>query len=204
MSDAVVKIQKNNKKSGSQEKKNWENSALGEKTESSGPSTGGKRGSEYKKQLVEKQRLKQRVYKLRERQFKRFFRMAEQMKVGETGDNLLVLLERRLDNVVFRLKLALSRKHARQMIVHGHFEVNGKAVKSPSILVKENDKISFVSSSEGLRSAFGQRLSSSVRVPDWLEYEQEKMSGKVIKLPTRVDIPTKVDTSLIVELYSKR
>jgi small subunit ribosomal protein S4 len=166
----------------------------------------GRRVSEYKRQLLEKQKLKKRVYKMRERQFKRFFFMAEAMKTGETGDNLLVLLERRLDNVVFRVKMALSRKHARQMIVHGHFLLNGKHVKSPSSLVKPGDVITLAESSRlttGLREAFERRMNSGVRVPEWLELDAEGYKGTVLKIPNRTDIPTKSETSLIVELYSK-
>lgn len=165
-----------------------------------------RKSSEYKRQLVEKQRLKRDIYNLREKQFRRFFKMAQAKKDGETGDNLLVFLERRIDNVVFRLKLALSRKHARQMIVHGHFLLNGKKIKSPSILVEEGDQVSFVSRSKdnvALRQAFDKKLNSGVRVPEWLELDAESLTGKILKLPTRVDIPVKTETSLVVELYSR-
>ena len=143
----------------------------------------GRRASEYKRQLLEKQKLKKRVYKMRERQFKRFFFMAEAMKTGETGDNLLVLLERRLDNVVFRVKMALSRKHARQMIVHGHFLLNGKHVKSPSSLVKPGDVITLAErarSAAGLKEAFERRMNSGVRVPEWLELDTDGYKGTVL------------------------
>lgn len=166
----------------------------------------GRKSSEYKRQLVERQRLKLKVYKMRERQFRRFFGMAQADKSGETGDNLLVYLERRLDNVVFRLKLALSRRHARQMVVHGHFLLNGKKVKSPSILVKEGDVISLSESSKnsaGLKQAFEKKFNSNVKVPEWLEAESGAFSGKVLKLPARSDIAIKAETSLIVELYSR-
>jgi len=166
----------------------------------------GRRASEYKRQLVEKQKLKKRVYKMRERQFRRFFNMAEAMKKGETGDNLLVILERRLDNVIFRVKMALSRKHARQMIVHGHFLLNGKHVKSPSSLVKPGDVVTLTDQAKaaaGIKDAFERRMNSSVRVPEWLELDAETYKGTVLKIPTRTDIPTKAETSLIVELYSR-
>jgi len=171
-----------------------------------GPATGGKRASEYKRQLVEKQKLKKRVYKMRERQFKRFFGLATAAKTGETGDNLLIFLERRLDNVVFRLKMSLSRLHARQMIVHGHFLLNGKHVKSPSLLVSPGDVITLTErakTAEGLKAAFEKRMNSGVRVPEWLELDAEGFKGAVLKTPTRTDIPTKCETSLIVEFYSK-
>jgi small subunit ribosomal protein S4 len=173
---------------------------------SSGGKTGGKRASEYKRQLVEKQKLKKRVYKMRERQFKRFFGMASAEKTGETGDNLLIFLERRLDNVLFRLKMALSRLHARQMIVHGHFLLNGKHVKSPSMLVSVGDVITLKENSkksEGLIQAFDKRMNSGVRVPEWLELDAAAFKGTVVKIPARTDIPTKSETSLIVELYSR-
>ncbi len=173
----------------------------------SSPAAGGaRRGSEYKRQLVEKQRLKLKIYKMRERQFKRFFELASRDKTNGTGDNLLSYLERRLDNAVFRLKLATSRRHARQMVVHGHFMVNGKYVKSPSYLVKVNDVISLADkskSSETLKSAFEKRFQSSVKVPDWLSFDADNLRGVVLRLPVRTDIPTKIETSLIVELYSK-
>lgn len=165
-----------------------------------------RKSSEFKRQLVEKQRLKIDIYNLRERQFKRFFEMAQADKSGETGDNLLIYLERRLDNVVFRLKLALSRKHARQMIVHGHFLLNGKKVKSPSILVSAGDVVELTNNSKNnaeLKMAFEKKLNSGVRVPEWLELNSTELTGKVLKLPARTDIPVKAETSLVVELYSR-
>lgn len=176
------------------------------KSKGEGDSSGGKRASEYKRQLVEKQKLKKRVYCMREKQFKRFFGLAVADKSGETGDNLLIYLERRLDNVVYRLKMALSRRHARQMVVHGHFLLNGKPVKSPSLLVKSNDVISLVNKSKGfgeMKSVLEKRMGSGVKTPDWLELDVAEYKGIVLKLPTRVDISTKSETSLIVEHYSK-
>jgi small subunit ribosomal protein S4 len=171
-----------------------------------GSTHGGKRASEYKRQLVEKQKLKKRVYKMRERQFKRFFGLAVATKTGETGDNFLIFLERRLDNVVFRLKMSLSRLHARQMIVHGHFLLNGKHVKSPSLLVSPGDVITLTErakSAEGLKAAFERRMNSGVRVPEWLELDAEGFKGSMLKIPARTDISTKSETNLIVEFYSK-
>ncbi len=176
------------------------------KGEGSNDSSGGKRSSEYKRQLVEKQKLKKKVYNLREKQFRRFFDLAVADKSGETGDNLLVYLERRLDNIVYRLKMALSRKHARQMIVHGHFLLNGKPVKSPSLIVKAGDVISLVEKTKQastFKAIFEKRMNSGVKTPDWLELSPADGRGVILKLPSRVDIPTKSETSLIVELYSK-
>lgn len=170
------------------------------------PAGGGKKASEYKRQLVEKQKLKKGVYKMRERQFRRFFKLAADMKEGETGDNLLMYLERRLDNVVFRLKMALSRMHARQMVVHGHFLLNGNRVKSPSMLVSPGDVITLTEKArakDSLKQAFERRMKSGVRVPEWLELDVEELKGSVLKVPERTDISTKSETSLIVELYSK-
>lgn len=200
MSEVTSRVKENNKKTERLEKNIWGEGSSDKPESSQG---GAKRGSEYKRQLLEKQRLKKRVYKLREKQFKRFFKMAANSHSGETGENLLILLERRLDNVVFRLKLALSRKHARQMIVHGHFRLNGAHVKSPSLLVKQGDVISFVSDSPDLKTAFASRLASSIRVPDWLEIDSDGLRGSVVRLPLRIDIPTKAEMSLIVEFYSK-
>jgi small subunit ribosomal protein S4 len=178
-----------------------------DESSSASPSTGGgKRVSEYKRQLVEKQKLKKRVYKMREKQFKRFFKLAVNTKTGETGDNFLILLERRLDNVIFRLKMSLSRLHARQMIVHGHFLLNGKHVKSPSLLVSPLDVITLTErakNSEGVKAAFEKRMNSGVRVPEWLELDGEGFKGTMLKIPARIDIPTKSETGLIVEFYSK-
>ena len=173
----------------------------GTSTEASVPR---KNVSGYKRQLLEKQRVKKGIYKMRERQFKRFFNLATHVKDGEVGDNLLITLERRLDNVVFRMKMALSRKHARQMIVHGHFLLNGARVKSPSLLVKQGDKITFVNEGrEKLKAFFDKRLSSGLKVPDWLSLDADEVKGDVLRMPQRSDISTKVETSLIVELYSK-
>lgn len=167
---------------------------------------GPSRGSEYKKQLVEKQKLKQ-TYGMAEKQFKRFFRLAQVDKSGTTGDNLLTLLELRLDNVIYRLKMALSRKHARQMIVHGHFTVNGKKVKSPSLFVKRGDVVALSPISQGkqefLDFGVNKRLNIGIKVPDWLELNKADLSGSVVRKPTRADISTRAEMHYIVEMYSK-
>lgn len=166
---------------------------------------GGKKTSEYGKQLREKQKMKI-MYGVRERQFKRFFEVASQQK-GITGEVLLSLLERRIDNVLFRLKMAFSREQARQMIVHGHVSVNGKRVKSPSFLVKENDVISLVertlANKEFMQNVIDKRLSMGMKVPEWLELQKNERKGVVLRLPIRSDVTAPIVEHLIVELYSK-
>jgi len=162
--------------------------------------------SEYGKQLAEKQKLKH-IYGMRERQFRRFFEKAMASEEA-TGEMLLSLLERRLDNVVYRLKLALSREQARQIIVHGHILVNGKKVYSPSYIVNVNDKISLapnVAEKKGfLENVIDKRLKIGAKVPEWLEVNKQDRTGQILRLPIRSDIlPVEVEEHLIVELYSK-
>jgi len=156
--------------------------------------------TEYGIRLREKQKVK-RMYGLSENQFKRWFAMAEKAK-GVTGTNLLVFLERRLDNMVYRLGLAVSRKEARQLVSHTHVTVNGKTVDIPSYLVKEGDEIAI--RHKDLPSV-KEALESVVRrgLPSWLELEKEAMTGRVKLLPTREDISIPIKEQLIVEYYSR-
>jgi small subunit ribosomal protein S4 len=156
--------------------------------------------TEYGVRLREKQRVR-KMYGLTETQFKRFFGMAERMG-GITGTNLLVLLERRLDNMVYRFGFAGSRKEARQLVSHRHIMVNGKKVNVPSFLVKEGDDVEVADKNlPPVRNA----LESVVRrgVPSWLELDKEGAKGKVKLLPTREDITLPIKEQLIVEYYSR-
>ena len=158
--------------------------------------------SGYGIQLREKQKAK-RIYGVLEKQFRKYFDMAENKK-GKTGDNLLELLESRLDNVVYRLGLATSRKEARQLVLHEHFTVNGQKVNIPSFLVSDGDVIQ-VKDSSRKSSKFQQVVesTSSKNIPKWLEVDFDKLEGKVIALPTREDIDLEIEDHLIVELYSR-
>jgi len=160
------------------------------------------RHSEYRTQLREKQKLK-RYYGVQERQFTNYFKSAVRMK-GNTGENLLVLLERRLDNVLFALGFSASRRGARQLIAHGHVLVNGKRCDIPSRRAKPNDRIE-ISKREKIRKmttdAFEQR--SSYPVPAWLERDGSKLNGRVSGMPARSDVTFDVREQLVVELMSK-
>lgn len=161
--------------------------------------------TEYGRQLREKQKVKE-IYGMREKQFRRFFKEAVRSK-GATGETLLSLLERRLDNVLYRLKFATTRRQARQIIVHGHVLVNGKKVYSPSYLLKVSDSISFASNVENktlfIEKVIDKRLKTNVKVPEWLELDKKSRKGQVLRLPVRSDIQTPIEEHLIVELYSK-
>ncbi len=158
--------------------------------------------SEYAVQLREKQRLK-RMYGLLEKQFKRYFTMAEKSR-DVTGEALLTFLERRLDNMVYRLGLAGSRAQARQLIRHGHFAVNGGKVNIPSYLASEGDEISVVEKSKG-KQVFAEALGLAQRheTVSWLELNADALSGKVVRIPVREELPLAVNERLVVELYSK-
>lgn len=193
------------------EKKTFEKksstSMPGERSERS-PEKTQKRGrkiSEYGRQLQEKQKVKE-MYGMRERQFERFFGMATSSQHA-TGQELLSLLERRLDNVVYRLKLATTRTQARQIVVHGHVFVNGSRVYSPSYLVSINDQITLApnveSKSTFLQNVIDKRLNSGAKVPEWLELDKKNRKGIVLRNPVRTDIQVPVEEHLIVELYSK-
>ncbi|NPV71801.1 MAG: 30S ribosomal protein S4 [Firmicutes bacterium] len=158
--------------------------------------------SEYGVQLREKQKAR-RIYGVLEAQFRRYFRQAAKRK-GVTGETLLQLLERRLDNVVYRLSLAGSRPEARQLVRHGHFQVNGRKVNIPSYLVKENDTIAVAPGSRELPKMKGLvEAAKSRAVPEWLELDADNMRAKVARLPRRDEIDVPVQEHLIVELYSK-
>ena len=161
---------------------------------------GRKKTSEYGLQLREKQKAK-RFYGLQETQFRNLFEKAASRK-GVTGDNLLILLESRLDNVVYRLGLASSRKEARQLIVHSHFTLNGKKVNSPGLEVKAGDVIKVKEKSQS-SPKFKEIKDMQITVPSWLTVDTERLEGKVVALPTRADIDTPIAEHLIVELYSK-
>ncbi len=162
----------------------------------------GRKISDYGIQLREKQKVK-RMYGLSEKQFHLFFERAERHR-GVTGTNLLVLLERRLDNVVYRLGFANSRAQGRQFVLHNHFLINGKKVNVPSFLVKKGDAIEVKEKSKK-NVAISDSLEAIVRrgIPQWLELEKEKHKGVVTGIPVREDLTMPIQEQLIVELYSK-
>lgn len=163
---------------------------------------GRKKLSEYGLQLREKQKAK-RYYGVLESQFEKYFDMANK-KAGVTGENLLQILESRLDNVAYRLGFALSRAEARQLVSHGHFQVNGKRVNIPSYLIKEGDVISVAEKSKSLPKIKAVLENTDGKViPKWLELDRENASGKVVTLAQRDDIDLDIQETLIVELYSK-
>ena len=158
--------------------------------------------SEYGLQLKEKQKAKF-IYGVLERQFRGYYEKAKKMS-GVTGENLLSLLERRIDNVVFRLGLANTRRQARQLVRHGHFTVNGKRVDIPSALVHEGDVIEVAEKSRA--SAFFKELkesSNALSAPAWLTADQANLTGTVTRFPHREEIDVPVNEQAIVELYSK-
>lgn len=160
-----------------------------------------KKASGYSVQLREKQKTK-RIYGLCEKQFRGCFEKAENMR-GITGDNMLILLERRLDNVVFRMGIATSRNQARQLVSHASITVNGKTVNIPSYLVNKGDVIAVKESKAD--NAFFKALkeSKNALMPKWVEFDNAKLTGKVLELPAREDITQEIEEHLIVELYSK-
>ncbi|MCR4692980.1 MAG: 30S ribosomal protein S4 [Firmicutes bacterium] len=166
------------------------------------PAKGRKKQSEYGLQLNEKQKVKF-IYGVLEKQFRHYYVMATK-KHGITGEELLSLLETRLDNVVFRLCLANTRKEARQIVNHGHILVNGKKVDIPSYLVKPGDVIALTEKSKGAPRTQEIAEANAARVvPKWLDMDKDTKQGKVIALPARDDIDYEVEEHLIVELYSK-
>jgi len=162
----------------------------------------GRKISDYGIQLREKQKVK-RMYGLSEKQFHLFFKRAERRK-GATGTNLLALLERRLDNVVYRLGFANSRAQGRQFVLHNHFLVNGKKVNIPSFLVKVGDAVEVKEKSKKV-AAISDSIEAVVRrgIPQWLELEKEQNKGVVNGFPVREDLTMPIQEQLIVELYSK-
>jgi small subunit ribosomal protein S4 len=169
-----------------------------------GPRTRQKKMSDYGLQLREKQKLK-RTYGMFEKQFRNTFKKAESLS-GKTGENLIILLERRLDNMVYRLRFATSRKQARQLVSHGHVLVNGRKVTIGSYSVRENDVVEIKEQSKKLtviKDALKEYTKSGVY--PWLELNPDEMKGKVIALPKRSDVSdlAEVKEQLIVELYSR-
>ncbi len=158
--------------------------------------------SDYGNQLREKQKVR-RIYGVFEKQFRRYFKRAQQMK-GVTGTNLLVILESRLDNVVYRLGFADSRAQARQLVRHGHIAVNGRKTDIPSFLVKPGDEIVVRDKSKG-NAYFKERAQTITdsKVPGWLKLDTSNLSGSVIAEPTREDIDFTLNEQLIVEYYSR-
>jgi len=161
-----------------------------------------KKHSDYGVQLREKQRLK-RMYGLLEKQFRGYFERADRMQ-GITGSNLLVLLERRLDNVVFRLGFAPSRNEARQLVRHSHFLVNGRKVNIPSYTVRKDDVVELREKSRKVLPILDSLETVARRgIPGWLELDKDNFKGLVKAIPTREDITMPVQEQLVVELYSK-
>ncbi|GHU49433.1 30S ribosomal protein S4 [Clostridia bacterium] len=159
-----------------------------------------KKISDYGLQLREKQKAK-RFYGLLETQFRNTFEKAAKKK-GITGDNLLIMLETRMDNVVFRMGFASSRKEARQLVMHGHFLVNGKKLDIPSAEVKPGSVISVKQKSQS-SPKFKEIRDMSISVPQWISVNVDKLEGSVLSYPKREDIDTPISEHLIVELYSK-
>lgn len=160
------------------------------------------KASEYGLQLREKQKTR-RIYGIMEKQFSNYFRKADRQQ-GITGENLLILLERRLDNAVYRLGFASSRAEARQLVNHGHFSINGKKATIPSMLVKVNDVIQVRSGSKESPKFMEAKEQAAYKTPpEWLSVDVENLSGTVLAYPIREQIDTQVHEQLIVELYSR-
>ncbi len=157
--------------------------------------------SEYGVQLREKQKVK-RIYGVLESQFRTYFEKANRQK-GVTGENLVKLLERRFDNVVFRMGFAPSRKAARQLVLHRHFNVNGETVNIPSYILSPGDVISVSESSKKLDTIHNSLRRTKDNLYNWLSLEKASLSGTFVELPNREDVPLRANEQLIVELYSK-
>ena len=158
--------------------------------------------SEYAIQMTEKQKVKF-VYGIQEKQFRNYYEKAARHE-GNTGENLLSLVERRLDNVVYRLGFANSRRQARQLVNHAHFTVNGNRVNIPSYLIKEGDVIAV--SEKSISNNFFKKLKEDdafAAAPKWLDRDKNTLTGKVVAMPTKADIDFDIAVNLIVELYSK-
>ena len=162
--------------------------------------TGRKKVSEYGTQLREKQKVK-RAYGVLEKQFRKYYEDAVRMK-GKTGENMLSLLERRLDNVVYRLGIGASRAEARQIVTHGHITVNGKAVNIPSYRLNKGDVVA-IKESKKKKELFKDIRETKVILPKWLEWNMENLEGKLIALPERSDIDLTIQEHFIVEIYSR-
>ncbi|MDY7040533.1 MAG: 30S ribosomal protein S4 [Chloroflexota bacterium] len=160
------------------------------------------RASEYSLQLREKQKVR-RIYGVLERQFRRYYQEAVRRK-GLTGENLLVILESRLDSVVYRLGFARSRAQARQLVRHGHFQLNGRRVSIPSVLLKPGDELSVSQRSRQLVLFKDvEKLLDEQAVPNWLSLDISNLAGRVLNLPTREEIAPSINEHLIVEYYSR-
>ena len=163
---------------------------------------GRSKNSEYGLQLREKQKAK-RYYGVLEKQFRSYFAMAEKRQ-GITGENLLAILETRLDNVVYRLGFAMSRAEARQLVTHGHFTVNGRKVNIPSFQVKPGMVISLTEKGKSMQKVKENIEDNAFRpAPKWIEYDKNNMTAKIVAVPARDDIDMPIEEHLIVELYSK-
>ncbi len=158
--------------------------------------------SDYGIQLREKQKVR-RIYGIMERQFRLYFEEAVRMK-GITGEVLLQLLERRLDNVVYRMGFGANRRQARQLVRHGHFQVNGRRVDIPSFLLRAGDEVKIMESSrESAVIADNLAIAEHRGSPEWIEFDAQGLKGKFVRIPTREEIQLPVQEQLIVELYSK-
>jgi len=161
-----------------------------------------KKVSEYGLQLREKQKLKF-IYGMLEKQFHHYFELAEKME-GQAGSNLLTMLETRLDNVVFRMGLAMTRREARQLVVHGHYDVNGSRVDIPSYRIKVGDVISLrENSKKSVKFKEIVEATNGRLVPTWLDMNKDAQTAKVTRLPAKEDLDYEIEEHLIVELYSK-
>ena len=178
-----------------------EKRTTGSSEEQSTKKRAGRKLSEYGRQLEEKQKVKQ-MYGVLERQFKRFFTMALQRREGATGENLLSFLERRLDNVVYRMGIAPTRRAGRQFVSHKHITVNGDVVNIPSYTVKPGDIIGVRERSKDIDPIRNSLASGNAKF-QWLEFDRNLMQGRFIAVPERTQIPENIKEQLIVELYSK-
>ena len=175
---------------------------VGKETKRNSAANFRRKESDYKMQIKEKQKLKF-IYGVQEKQFRHIYERAEKIE-GQAGANLLTLLEQRLDNVVFRMGLSMTRREARQLVSHGHFNVNGKRVDIPSFRVKVGDVISLRDGSK--KSVKFQEIVEATNgrlIPTWLDVNKENLTASVVRLPVKEDLDYEVEEHLIVELYSK-
>ncbi len=175
---------------------------VGKETKRNAGSNFRKKESDYKMQLKEKQKLKF-IYGVQEKQFRHIYERAEKLE-GQAGANLLTLLESRLDNVVFRMGLSMTRREARQLVSHGHFNVNGQRVDIPSYRIKVGDVISLRENSK--KSVKFQEITEATNgrlIPTWLDVNKDNLTASVVRLPVKEDLDYEVEEHLIVELYSK-
>ncbi len=166
-----------------------------------GPDYARKKFTEYSHQLREKQKTK-RIYRVLERPFRNYLGEAERRR-GVTGENLLQLLEMRLDNVIYRLSLSASRAQARQLVAHGHFTVNGRRVDIPSYILKIGDTVGVHETSRRLPPMLDSLRGMGRRTPEWLSFDPGQLTGRILAAPTRDQIDSSVQEQLIVEFYSR-